>query len=183
MAEWRSSKPGYPDDRYTFRFDEAGQLAELRFVENGKDVYQRSYRYDRDGFVTRVELHSSVPAMGSSTSIYEYMPGHRIAFPVVFPKSPAEQTDADVLAELGTVFHVIDGTGKVVWERGDKHPYLVTVAFDVSVKDGTLTTVELAAKACALRQAFGYQCDCEKLERGPEHAGAVTLTLHVNLGC
>jgi hypothetical protein len=53
----------------------------------------------------------------------------------------------------------------------------------VPAKDAELTPVELAARACSLRQALLIQCDCETLERGSEHAGVVTLTFHVNLGC
>jgi len=184
-SEWHGSKPGFNDDRYTFRYDDAGRLAEMRFAEGTKDIYQRTYTYDRDGFVTRVDLHASVPAMGNATFVYEYVvpEGRRAAIPVVLPGPPPQKTDADVLADVAKVFHPIAGTGAVVWDRSGKKPVVVTVSFDVTAKDADLTKVELAAKACALRQALLYQCDCETLERGPEHAGAVTLTWHVNLGC
>ena len=84
-----------------------------------------------------------------------------------------------------TPFVRFASTSVVEWNRSDpKKPYLVTVTFDVAASDATaLTTVELAARACSLRQALGLQCDCEALDRGAEHAGVVTLTFHVNLGC
>ena len=187
FSEWRGSKRGFNDDRYYFTYDPTGQLASLRFQEGEKPIYRRDYTYDAEGFLTRIEQKSSVPAMNDATLVLEYeLAGgqRRRAIEVAVPAPPKQQTDADVLAAVKRVFPTAaDGT--VRWGDAGGRRFVETVTFQVPATElGSATGAQLEAKACALRQALGYaDCGCERLEPGSTRAGVTIVTFHLMLGC
>lgn len=187
FSEWRGSKRGFNDDRYFFTYDPTGQLASLRFQEGEKPIYRRDYTYDADGFLTRIEQKSSVPAMSDATLVIEYELAsgqRRGALEVTVPGPPKQKTDADVLAAVKRVFPAAE-EGAVRWGDAGGRRFLETVTFQVPATElGGATEAQLKAKACALRQALGYaDCDCERLEPGSTRAGVTIVTFHLMLGC
>ena len=191
FTEWRGSKPGFGADRYFFAYAPSGQLASMRFQEGPKPIYERSYTYDADGFLLRIELKSSVAAMGSATFVlaYELADGQtRQPIAVTLPAPPKQKTDADVLAALRRVFPAA-AAGAVKWGEIDGRPFLESITFQLPAAQldpavDPATDEPLKAKACSLRKALGFaECDCEYLERGSTRAGVTVVTFHVMLGC
>ncbi|HWO22467.1 MAG TPA: hypothetical protein VNO30_27100 [Kofleriaceae bacterium] len=187
LAEWRGAKPGFGDDRYFFTYGPSGQLASMRFQEGPKPIYRRDYTYDADGFLTRIALVSSVPAMNDETVVlaYELSNGEvRRAVEVTVPAPPKPKTDADVLAAVRRVFPAASG-GAVRWGDVGGGRFLDTVTFQLpAVQIGPATDEQLKEKACALRKALDFEgCDCEYLERGATRGGATLVTFHAMLGC
>jgi hypothetical protein len=187
FAEWRGSKPGFKDDRYAFTYGPADQLASMQFQEGDKPIYRRDYIYDADGFLMRIELKAAVPAMNDATYVlaYELANGQqRQAMAVSFPAPAKSKTDADILASLRQVFPAA-ADGAVRWGSFEGRRYLDTITFQLpAVELGSVTEEQLKDKACALRQALGFEgCDCEYLELGSTRGGATLVTFHAMLGC
>jgi hypothetical protein len=191
FSEWRGSKPGFGDDRYFFTYGPSGQLASMRFQEGPKAIYERRYTYDADGFLLRIELVSSVAAMGSATFVlaYELADGRtHQPIAVTLPAPPKQRTDADVLAALRRVFPAASA-GAVKWGEIDGRPFLESITFQLPAAQldpavDPATDAPLKEKACTLRHALGIaECDCEYLERGSTRAGVTVVTFHVMLGC
>jgi YD repeat-containing protein len=187
LAEWRGAKPGFGDDRYFFTYDPSGQLASMRFQEGEKRIYQRNYTYDADGFLLRIELKSSVPAMNDETFVlaYELANGQaRRSIEVTVPAPPRRKTDADVLAALRRVFPAAT-SGSVQWGDTGNGRFLEAITFQLPAALLERATPEqLKDKACALRKALGFEgCDCEYLELGSTRAAVTLVTFHAMLGC
>jgi hypothetical protein len=187
LVEWRGSKPGFGDDRYSFTYDSAGQLASMRFQEGPKPIYRRDYTYDAGGFLMRIDLKSAVPAMNDETVVlaYELASGQvRRWGDVTVPAPPRQKTDADVLAAVKRVFPATAG-GSVRWGDTGGGRFLETVTFQLpAVQIQSATDAQLKERACALRKALDFEgCDCEYLERGSTRGGATIVTFHVMLGC
>jgi hypothetical protein len=159
----------------------------MRFQEGEKPIYERLYTYDADGFLTRIERKSRVPAMSSATFVlaYELADGQaRRPTDLVLPTPPKQKTDADVIASLQRVFPAA-ARASVQWGDSDGRRFLETITFQVPAAQlDPVTDDQLKEKACALRMALGFdECDCEYLQRGSTRAGVTLVTFHVMLGC